>query len=349
MNGHTVHLKFDSLDSLRGLAASAIAVFHLSDTGWGGYLAVDFFLVLSGFILAHGYLYKDKPTPPLVFINHRLARLYPLHVFTLLTFIAATLLSSGELPAYQDGNLFTLFQQLTILHSVGLNPGGMTWNYPSWSISVEFWVNVFFIYFITQETKSTTLLVAALAGLALVGIQTGHLDTHSANYFGVLNSGLVRGLSSFFLGIICYRIYLQYKDINNAGFDRMLRYLEPASLVAVLAVVFIRNDSHSRLDFVAPFLFMAVVVVFAFERGWVAKVLQRFSYLGVISYSIYLNQITVLLLLEHWLDWHHYSIATYAAIYLTILFAYSHLTYRYIERPLRRKGRDFLSGLAPAR
>lgn len=343
------HSRFSALDALRGFAAMSIAVFHFSGAGWGGYLAVDFFLVLSGFILAHSYLYRDEPTIPLAFISHRLARLFPLHIFTLLTFVAATLLISGRLPVYPDGNISTFIEQITLTQNVGLNPGGMTWNYPSWSISVEFWVNILFIYFITSETSNILLLAVALIGQLLIAFLTGHLDTHASNYFGVLNSGLVRGLSSFMLGIVCYRIYLRCKNNSDAGIDRLARYLEPLCLIAVLVVVFARNGTHSHLDFLAPLLFMVVVVVFAFERGTLSRLLNRCSYLGVISYSIYLNQVTVLILLRHWLDWHRFPLVAFLAVYLSVLFAYSHLTYRYIERPLRRTCRDMLLRLVPAR
>jgi len=139
------YTKFSALDCLRGIAAIAVGVFHFSPI-WAGYLAVDFFLILSGFILSHRYLYSGTPTSPVDFISHRLARLYHLHIFTLVTFIAAYLLENGVLPAYVDGTFFTFLQQLTLTHNIGLNPSDITYNYPSWSISVEFWVNILFIF-----------------------------------------------------------------------------------------------------------------------------------------------------------------------------------------------------------
>lgn len=341
-------VQFLTLDALRGFAALAIAVFHFSATGWGGYLAVDFFLVLSGFILSHSYLYKYEAISPLEFIGHRLARLYPLHIYTLLTFICASLLVSNGLPHYKDGTWFTLFQQFTLTQNVGLNPSGMTWNYPSWSISVEFWVNVIFIFFISKETKNITLFLLATIGLGVIYFNTGHLDTHAANYYNFINSGMIRGISAFFLGVLSYRIYLHYRKYQGSGAFNYFSYLEAACLFGVTIILFARKEIYSGIDFVAPYFFMLVVIVFSFERGRLSKLLKTFSYLGTISYSVYLNQITVLILSEYLAHkWREPGIVFFAE-YIIFLLIYSHYTYRFIERPLRIKGRNLFARRNPA-
>lgn len=342
MESEKHQIQFLTLDSLRGFAAIAVAVFHFSAGGWGGYLAVDFFLVLSGFILSHSYLYKPEKTSPAEFIGHRLARLYPLHIYTLVTFACVSLVVAGGLPDYPDGNLFTLLQQITLTHNVGLNPGGMTWNYPSWSISVEFWVNVIFIFFISRNTKNITLALTALFGFILIFLNTGNLDTHAANYYGVINSGMIRGIASFFLGILSYRIYLRYRKYPE-GWASRFTYLEAAALLGVLIVVFARKGNQSSLDFAAPFIFMFVVVIFSFEQGRISKFLRMFSYLGTISYSIYLNQITILLLSVYLANEWRASGTLLFIEYILVLLVYSHFTYRFIERPLRIKGRELFN------
>lgn len=349
MESKNYHAQFSALDSLRGFAAIAVAVFHFSSGGWGGYLAVDFFLVLSGFILSHRYLYKDEKTKPVEFVAHRLARLYPLHLYTLITFIGAWMLSSGGFPAYEDGTIFTLFQQITLTQNVGLNPSGMTWNYPSWSISVEFWINIIFILFISRETKNSTLFLLSLLGLVVIYINTGNLDTHAANYYGVINSGMIRGAASFLLGILAYRIHQRYKNHQGRKAFRFFSYLEAVCLIGVAGILFERDGSQSSLDFIAPYVFMLVVVVFSFEQGGISRFVKMFRYLGTISYSIYLNQITVLLLSTYLADKWHAPGAVLFVQYILVLLVYSHYTYRFIERPLRIKGRDLFSAHAVGR
>lgn len=346
------NIQFLTLDSLRGLAAIVVVIYHHSAVQWGGYLMVDFFLVLSGFILSHNYLYSDTVKSPVDFISHRLARLYPLHIYTLVTFILVSVII-GRLPVYQDGNLFTLLQQITLTQNIGLNPHGITWNHPSWSISVELWLNIIFIFFISKATRNITLFLVSLLCLLVIYHNTGHLDTHYANYhidthyddyYFVINSGMLRGLTSFLIGILSYRMYLHYK--NDTRMEKYINYIEALCVLGVFALVLGRPIKVSHIDVLAPFLFMLVVFAFSFERGWLSKHLRKLSYLGVISYSIYLNQITVLFA--------YYSIHNRVnmpyildlLIYLAILIIYSHFTYKFIEWPLRRKGRDLLSRMA---
>ncbi len=335
-------IKFLTLDSLRGFAALSVAIFHFS-SDWGGYLAVDFFLVLSGFILSHSYLYRDKTISTTEFISHRIARLYPLHIFTLITFIFVSIIIHKHFPNYSDGTIFTLIQNITLTQNIGLNPTEITWNHPSWSISVEFWVNIIFILFITKSTKSSTLFVCAISGLILIYYKTGHLDTHYANYYGFINSGMVRGISSFFIGILSYRIFLHYR--NNATIIKYINYLELMCVALIIAVVFFRSGKFSQIDFFAPFIFMLVVPVFSIEAGFLSKPLKWFSYLGIISYSIYLNQVAVLLVTESILNKFDTPLAPIVAlsIFLLNLIIYSHFTYIYIEKPLRTKSRNILS------
>ena len=100
-----------ALDGLRGLAAIAVALFHWL-LSFAGFLAVDFFLVLSGFILAHRYPYSDSPVSSGRFVLSRLARLYPMHLFGLLSYTLVYTLLLKDIPRYPDGTLFTFLRHL---------------------------------------------------------------------------------------------------------------------------------------------------------------------------------------------------------------------------------------------
>lgn len=330
-------VRFSALDSLRGIAAIGVAIFHFHG-GWGGYLAVDFFLVLSGFILSHSYLYKNTETRAIDFIGNRLARLYPLHVYTLSVFIAVYLFIDEKNPSYADCTFSMIIQQLTLTQNIGFNTAGIGWNYPNWSISVEFWINILFILFISKNTKNSSLLVTAVIGLTVIYSNTGHLDTHSYNYYTLFNSGIVRGLSSFFIGILSYRLYLNYRD--DIRVKRYIDYIETASVIGLIIVVFWRSGKYSSGDILAPFVFMVVVAVFAIEIGRLSKQLFKFRYLGTISYSVYLNQISVLMLVRYISG--QSGTLSVLLIYLLILLIYSHFTYKYIERRMRDKGRHLM-------
>lgn len=336
-------VRFEALDSLRGFAAIAVVVYHC-EMGRAGYLAVDFFLVLSGFILSHNYMYNNDGISLLDFVSRRLARLYPLHFFTLFLYIAAHTYIVKDLPRSTDGTLFTFIQHLTLTHNIGFSPSALTYNAPSWSISVEFWVNIIFIVFVSKTTKSSTLFFIALVGFLIIYGNTGHINTITSNYFTFVNSGILRGLSSFFLGILSYRIYLYYK------YDKRIRksanYIELLCITAVLVIVLGRNQNFSSIDMFAPFLFMFLIAIFAFELGTISNHTKKYKYLGAISYSIYLNQFPLLVMVKHALKEVVISRGLVVALYLVMLIVLSHFTYQYIEKPLRKKSQRLLSRVA---
>lgn len=333
---------FRALEGLRGIAAITVLLFHIL-ISFAGYLAVDFFLVLSGFILAHRYLYGSRPISAGEFIVSRLARLYPMHLFGLLAFTVVMLLLAHDVPRYPDGTLFTFIQQLTLTQNIGLNPHGQTWNMPSWSISVEFWLNLLFFCYVRRTTSSLTLLLMSVASLTVIFNLSGILDTTYQNYFQVLNSGLLRGWASFTLVILAYRGWMQIR--NNSWSQGSVTAIELLLCSATLAIFILGLDRLRSLQTFAPVLFAAVILVFALEQGRISKACGRFQWLGKISYSIYLNHLVVIILVNTLLDRFGQSHPPFIPLYLLLTLALSAATYRWIELP----GRLALQRLLPSR
>ena len=334
--------RFLALDALRGVAALWVVYFHTY--GGLGYLAVDFFLVLSGFILSHRYLYSAKETTPLEFINHRIARLYPLHLYTLLVFVLVHWLMYWSMPEFPDGALFTFIQNLTLTQNIGLNPHGLTWNYPSWSVSVEFWVNIPFIFLISRSTRSGVLFMLGTLGLVVLYIQHGQLNTQAENYFGILNSGLLRGIASFLLGILSYRVYLFYRDDWRVG--KAATGLEIVCVLIIAGLLWSRGGDSMGMDIFVPYFALLLVAVFAFEQGWLSRALAKVAYLGEISYSVYLNHLVVLMVIRHIGVKQGWDKALILGLTLAVVLVYSHFTHRYLEVPLSkrlRKGLEWLT------
>ncbi|WML89515.1 acyltransferase family protein [Thiothrix lacustris] len=339
--------RFLALDALRGLAALWVVYFHIY--GGLGYLAVDFFLVLSGFILVHRYWYAGKPVTPREFINHRLARLYPLHLYTLLVFVLVHWLIYWKMPSFRDGALFTFIQQLTLTHNIGLSPQGLTWNYPAWSVSVEFFVNILFIFLITRQTRSGTLFLLGTFGILVLFMQHGQLNTQSENYFGIVNSGLLRGMSSFLLGILSYRVYLFYQDDWRVA--RYAIWLEMLCVLAVMGIIVSRTGSSMGMDVFVPYLALLMVAIFACEQGWLSRGLRKLAYLGEISYSVYLNHLVVLMIFRYFAKQYGWDKPVILGLTFVTVLVYSHFTYRYLEIPLGkawRKGLTWLTTASPS-
>lgn len=330
---------FRSLDGLRGIAALLVAFYHWNVFHWMfsfyGYMAVDLFFVLSGFILAHRYLYACSIAKESDFLVARFARLYPMHLFALFFFIAVYVYVNGEMPAYADGTLLTFVQQLTLTHNVGLNSEGLTWNMPSWSISTEFWVSVAFIAFVARGTKTATLiLVSAFILVGILGL-SGSLDQTLKNYYQVFNAGLLRCWASFSLGIVSYRIWLYFN--SGAIPTNLIAAVESIAMFFVLVAVFyLTGFEWQRLHFYMPFLFGIFIACIALERTSVSRFLGRFEFLGRISYSVYLNHFPVLILVGHIVP---VSLSNSVGIisYFSIVIVVSVLTYNFIEVPGKRR------------
>ncbi|MEO4048043.1 acyltransferase [Pseudomonas sp. CAU 1711] len=324
---------FKAFDGLRGLAAIAVALLHWL-LSFVGYLAVDFFLVLSGFILAHRYLYAASPVSSGKFVLSRFARLYPMHLFGLLSYTLAHRLLVKDIPRYPDGTLFTLLQQLTLTHNIGLNSHGQTWNVPSWSISMEFWLNVLFFCCIHRNTSSLPLLLISVIGLTVIYNLTGHIDTTYQNYFQIANSGLLRGWSSFVLGIIAYRGWRLARTIEWPPLILLLA--KCVICISALALLFARSGNLSLLDIFAPIAFTALVVELALEQGILAWLVAKLQWLGTISYSIYLNHLIILMVIDCGLVHLSLSHVQLTPLYLGGLLAYFAITYRRVETAGKR-------------
>ncbi|MCB1508620.1 MAG: acyltransferase, partial [Hyphomicrobiaceae bacterium] len=148
----TSDAKLLHLESLRGIAALAVAVYHLqlgsvfnnavTDNAW---LMVDFFFVLSGYVMALNYGERiTTPTEMVSFQKKRFLRLFPLHVVMLLVFLAFEVAKyfaearSGIVansPAFTDNNAISFVFNFLLMHN--LFGAEETWNGPSWSISAE--------------------------------------------------------------------------------------------------------------------------------------------------------------------------------------------------------------------
>jgi peptidoglycan/LPS O-acetylase OafA/YrhL len=161
------HKRFHVLDSFCGIAALFVVLFHMHYMGAisesiffrNSNLFVEFFFILSGFVLTHSYMLKKHLSFRNFFIS-RTFRLLPLHLFVLLLFIA---LEFGKLYAYKHGfhfnnvpftaasNIADIVPNILLLQSWLPNVSTVSWNYPSWSISVEYYL--YMIFFLTLLLK----------------------------------------------------------------------------------------------------------------------------------------------------------------------------------------------------
>lgn len=287
--------RFVALDSLRGVCACLVALFHLHTTGTmtnlklvtNGWIFVDFFFVLSGFVIAASYGERLRAGFPVrEFMVLRLGRIYPLHLAMLLVFVAF------ELAALATGGggtmaraAFTgsrtpaeLVQSLLLVQIFGLAQG-VSWNVPSWSIAAELWA--YLIAALAARGLGRRLTGALVAAAVLAPIVLAWLPSHELDQ--TFDWSLLRCVYGFALG------WLTFERWPRAAFPALLAtMLEAATLVAVVVAVSLLP--HGPAQFAYPPLFAVAVWVFAAERGAVGALLRRpaFRRLGDWSFSIYM-------------------------------------------------------------
>lgn len=331
--------RYKALDTLRGVAALSVTFLHLSFavqpvSRFPLHLCVDFFLVLSGFVLARTYTYSQKVITPIQFMGHRFARLWPLQAYTAVATFLVRWLIINQLyyTPYQEGCL--LFAEILLLNGLGLPLPEDINNPPSWTVSCEFWINVPFAFLLSKNTPPIVMFVVAALGQGLLFMQAGSLAT-TGGYFG-----LIRCSSSFLLGIGGYMLHRRLLfDFDCEGFSTAVMTTMEAVLSFLLFCVFAESRTYaSTHDFFAPWIFVLVVMCFAREQGFISKALCYLELLGTISYSIYLNHRALLALLwpngpNQWLAGITWTQPKALALFWMLLLPYSYLTYRVVERP----------------
>lgn len=339
------------LTVLRGIASLWVGLHHaiisfkhmnthslkiLSVIAYKGWLGVDLFFILSGFILA--YAYQNKVLTfnwqhLWDFFVNRLIRILPVHFFVMLTFggIVAFLI---KVKIFKDvSEQFTLnnfLEQFFLLHGIGLFfPQG--WNVPTWSISSELLAySLFPLFFlvavrINSIWKEISSLIFIFVGTVILGWFLNNGTKFMLDYH--LTS--VRVLSEFLMGILLYRLYIRVKKHSL--------FLLPAILALcclILQPFFITNSFYD-------FLYLIYFLVIIFCLALVPRVhkIPFFCYLGEISYSFYLiHSITIIGLNQLLIK---ASITTiHPLIILALFFALSlsaaTILYEYVEVPAKK-------------
>ncbi|MBU9330306.1 acyltransferase family protein, partial [Burkholderia multivorans] len=161
--------RLHELDSLRGIAAVGVIAWHYTNhfhaspfprlmaPFYGhGLLLVDFFFVLSGFVLARTYWNDSRSSDFRSNLRDRIARIYPLHVITLCAVALLQWLLTHRLDSppfvYAANDTRNFVLNLLLLNKSGLERG-WSFNAPSWSISAEFIVNLAFLATITARKR----------------------------------------------------------------------------------------------------------------------------------------------------------------------------------------------------
>ncbi len=343
------------LESLRGVAAILVVLFHMHWAGSGeqsplisnSWIFVDFFFVLSGFVIAYAYI--DKLQKGMGFYKYfglRVGRLYPLHVFIMLMWLPYIGVKFylyhagfGGVDPSKTENVATFFVALFLINSYGvLDTAG--WNGVSWSISAELFAYVGFFAIATLFKCRSALLMRAVLMLSIFSYVVLHLvkgpNLALANHWSFL-----RGFAGF-----CFGWFVYYVFLSNKISPSNIKYHEVSAII--FSAVFVSLITLNRyFSYIAVASFGYVVFVFAqSSRSYLGALLESTAAkaLGRWSFSIYMIHLLIVSgledLFEHIikiekynLSWVAYSGITLVVLGLIILMA--SFTYAYVEVPAR--------------
>jgi peptidoglycan/LPS O-acetylase OafA/YrhL len=312
---------YEILDGLRGVAAIMILIYHIFETHTiftdrnliigHGYLAVDFFFVLSGFVIGYAYDERWGKMSFKTFIKRRLVRLHPMVVFGMI--LGAVLFYFGASTAFPliEGTplwkmlLYLLLGILLIPTPACIDIRGWkemhTLDAPAWSLFFEYIANILYALFIRKFSRtalSALVFLSACATVYLCVFVKGDVSGGWTFDGEHLSIGFTRLIYPFFAGLLLYRLG-KLTHIKNAFLWCSLL------LIAVFAVPHIDAKEHSMMNGV----YEAAIIIFVFPlivymgassevKGKNASKICKL--LGDISYPVYLVNYPLIYVYTGW-------------------------------------------------
>lgn len=285
---------FQTLDALRGAAALVVVAHHNNSMfSWRphhGYLAVDLFFVLSGFVLSYAYQDRlDRGWPTIKFLKARVIRLAPLYLLALLFgFVLAAL--SGKYAALhlswaEQLEYFGIGCFLLPIYSLK-HPELPMFPYSgvSWTLFLEFLINVvhgFWLRRLSNRVLAGLILLSAL----LLSASVIHYKNENAgsDWASLLTGGVPRIAFSYLCGMMLFRLW----RLRAEG--QIARRVSPVFLIFLTGVTLVVPTPHEAITALAMTLIWLPLLVYLSalnEPGELTKV--SFGLLGTASYAIYL-------------------------------------------------------------
>ena len=300
---HITKPHYEILNGLRGVAAIMVVAFHVCEAYptnyiYRAYMAVDFFFMLSGFVI--GYAYDDRWGKMSVgnFLKRRLFRLHPMVIFgTLLGVILFYFGASTIFPIIKDVPvwkllLYAMMGMLLIPTTPKMDIRGWkemyTLDAPIWSLFFEYIANILYALFIRRFSKIALAILVTLAAGATCYLTLTNGDVIGGWEFSGhhLHIGFTRLIFPFFAGLLLFRIGKKIHIRQAFTWSSLL-------LAAVLIVPRIGGDENIWMNG----LYEAIVIIIVFPiivlMGAGGEVKDKLTakvckFLGDISYPVYL-------------------------------------------------------------
>jgi len=337
-------MRLEQLTFTRFLAAISIVVFHYGNDIFPfnsniidflfrqANIGVSYFFILSGFVMIIAYENRDK-IEFRDFLKRRLARIYPVYLLAIFSLLAYYVLISQSFD-YKE-----LFLNLTLIQS--WIPGfALSFNSPSWSLSVEMFFYISFPFLFNSFYKKYSLKrLIILVFIFFIGSQILlHSFTHSSFYNGFPSKSHdliyyfpLMHFSEFLIGNIAGLFFL--KGIKVRNYDMPI-----LALIVFMSLLLKMNIGINFHNGMMAFVFVPLIVFVSANNGLLSKISSNKSlvFLGEISYGIYILQKPIyeyVIKIMKYLNIHSSTFIFYT--FLIVLILFSALSYKFFEVPLR--------------
>ena len=285
----------------------SIVIFHFSDkykqlntalhceNGNGWRIAVEFFFVVSGFLLA--YKCETSDLTAWEYTKRRFGRFYPDYLFTMLLTLCLMLTAKGMSCVKAWDTVYNLIDESMLLQ-------GLAWNYeniniPTWYISTLLVCGYFIYYLLKKHNELFTRFIAPLTCLIAYSYLSQSIGRLSDNVYIKsevlgLSIAVIRGFAGISAGVISYELY---KTLKKYKFTKLgtkaLHAVEVVGFLSVLAAALFKGSTHMDFYFV---IFFIVCTALAFSRSKKSAFFNNdvVNYLSKISFDIYLIHIFVI-------------------------------------------------------
>ena len=316
------------LDGLRGVAALMVVIYHIFEgyafAGGGiieslnhGYLAVDFFFILSGFVV--GYAYDDrlgKSMKTKDFLKRRLIRLHPMVIMgAVLGAATFCIQGSTQWDGTEISISLVMLSMLCAMLFILAIPGGcyeirgngemFPLNGPSWSLFFEYIGNILYALFVRR--LSTKLLTAIVVSLGIGYTAFAVFDASGYGNMGVgwtLDSinflgGMLRMLFPFSMGLLLSRNFKPFKVKGSF-------WLASSILIIIFAIPYIPSDGNICYNGILEAVCVTLIFPILVRLGASGSTADHKStaicnFLGRISYPLYMIHYPIMYLFYAWL------------------------------------------------
>ncbi|MFP8781166.1 acyltransferase family protein [Hydrogenophaga sp. RWCD_12] len=325
------HTHYAALDGLRGVAALLVVVFHAGPFFGkivpGGYLAVDMFFVLSGFVIEHAYGQRLRDNLGVWgFTKLRLIRFYPLYLAGLLAGVALELL----LHFMHAKNSISLdviaiqFSFAALFVPAVFEADAFPLNIPAWSLFFELLVNVLYALFAPRLKTAALVLVAAVSLLIFglyIALGSGQMPGPQVHDMPM---AFLRTVFSFTVGVLVYRYRRPFS-------------IDPGVFLLAICFLFLLplpQEYRKAFDLICIAIVLPAIVWVA--AGGEPRIFKSgFAVLGAISYGIYAIHYPLIWLVRGFADRLKLPMAPVGVGMLLALVVVCYWLDKYYDQPVR--------------